>query len=257
MTVEMRANYHTHTWRCHHAQGTEREYVERAIEAGMEILGFSDHAPYPYPEGYVADYKMTPSQLEGYVDTVSDLKREYRGQIDIRLGLEAEYFPAMWEKFLRLLEPYPIEYLILGQHFLHNEYDDPIYCAEETESGERLHQYCIQCMEGLESGRFFYLAHPDLMHYTGDSLVYEREMTALCRYCKEHDIPLEMNLLGIRRNRHYPNRHFWRIAAREGNRVIPGSDAHAPDEVYCPEAVETARSLLRESGFTGDCEKQE
>ena len=29
----MRANYHTHTKRCHHAYGTEREYVEKAIEA--------------------------------------------------------------------------------------------------------------------------------------------------------------------------------------------------------------------------------
>ena len=30
----MIANYHTHTWRCRHADGTEREYVETAIEAG-------------------------------------------------------------------------------------------------------------------------------------------------------------------------------------------------------------------------------
>ena len=38
----MIANYHTHTWRCRHADGTEREYVERAIEGGLKILGFSD-----------------------------------------------------------------------------------------------------------------------------------------------------------------------------------------------------------------------
>lgn len=36
----MIANYHTHTWRCRHADGTEREYVERAIEGGLKILGF-------------------------------------------------------------------------------------------------------------------------------------------------------------------------------------------------------------------------
>ena len=27
----MIANYHTHTWRCSHAAGSEREYVEQAI----------------------------------------------------------------------------------------------------------------------------------------------------------------------------------------------------------------------------------
>ena len=34
----MIANYHTHTWRCRHADGTEREYVEKAINAGLKIL---------------------------------------------------------------------------------------------------------------------------------------------------------------------------------------------------------------------------
>ena len=35
----MIANYHTHTWRCKHASGTERTYVEQAIAAGLKILG--------------------------------------------------------------------------------------------------------------------------------------------------------------------------------------------------------------------------
>lgn len=246
----MKANYHTHTWRCHHAEGTEREYIEKAIEAGMEILGFSDHAPYPYPEGYVADYKMLPSGLEDYVNTILDLKREYRGQIDIRLGMEAEYYPAMWERFLSLVEPYPIEYLLLGQHFLGNEYDDPVYCARETGSEKRLHRYCAQCMEALETGRFVYLAHPDLINFTGDDRAYEREMTQLCRYCREHGIPVEMNLLGIRMNRHYPDGRFWHIAAKEGCSVILGSDAHRPEDVDCPEAVQRAESILKKCGFS-------
>ena len=45
----MRANYHAHTWRCSHAKGTERDYVEAALDRGLEILGFSDHTPYPFP----------------------------------------------------------------------------------------------------------------------------------------------------------------------------------------------------------------
>ena len=49
----MIANYHTHTWRCRYANGTEREYVERAIEGGLKILGFSDHSPYPFPDGSI------------------------------------------------------------------------------------------------------------------------------------------------------------------------------------------------------------
>ena len=33
----MLANYHTHTKRCQHAGGEDREYVEAAIQAGDRI----------------------------------------------------------------------------------------------------------------------------------------------------------------------------------------------------------------------------
>ena len=42
------SNYHAHTTRCGHAFGTEREYIEAAIECGIREFGFSDHAPIPY-----------------------------------------------------------------------------------------------------------------------------------------------------------------------------------------------------------------
>lgn len=96
----MIANYHTHTWRCRHADGTEREYVERAIEGGLKILGFSDHSPYPFPEGYDSGMRMRLDQVEGYVDTVLALKKEYDKDIEIHLGLETEYFPRFWDQLI-------------------------------------------------------------------------------------------------------------------------------------------------------------
>lgn len=41
----MLANYHTHTFRCRHALGEDREYIEHAIDGGLKVLGFSDHCP--------------------------------------------------------------------------------------------------------------------------------------------------------------------------------------------------------------------
>ena len=46
----MIANYHTHTKRCKHATGEDREYVEAASETGLKILGFADHCPWIYPD---------------------------------------------------------------------------------------------------------------------------------------------------------------------------------------------------------------
>ena len=45
-------NYHTHTARCHHAMGTDEDYVQIAIQEGYTTLGFSDHACWHYPSGF-------------------------------------------------------------------------------------------------------------------------------------------------------------------------------------------------------------
>ena len=235
----MVASYHNHTWRCHHADGTEREYVENAIAAGIKILGFSDHTPQVYPDGFVCPVKMEPKDLEGYVDTILDLKREYKDDIDIRLGLEVEYLYTLWEPLLRLLEPYPVEYMILGPHYLGNGVNAP-FCGMRSDSVQRLRDYCKQTREALETGKFLYFAHPDVIWYTGPADIYEEEMTALCRYCKEIEMPLEINLLGVREDRNYPCERFWKIAAREGNTVIYGADAHHADHVYSPEVIAKA-----------------
>ena len=61
----MKANYHTHTKRCQHAFGEDREYVEEAIRAGLRILGFSDHCPWIYKSDYVSNIRMTPQGTDG------------------------------------------------------------------------------------------------------------------------------------------------------------------------------------------------
>ena len=43
----MLTNYHTHTTRCGHAEGTEEEYILTALRCGYKVLGFSDHTIQP------------------------------------------------------------------------------------------------------------------------------------------------------------------------------------------------------------------
>ena len=244
----MIANYHTHTWRCRHADGTEREYVENAIKAGLKILGFSDHTPQVYPGGYRSSVKMLPSELEGYVDTVLSLKREYKDDIEILLGLETEYLYTLWEPLLKLIEPYPLDYMILGQHYLGDGMHEK-YTGMPTMSAKYLQDYCSQTKEALETGKFLYFAHPDVVWYMGPGRIYEEEMTKLCRFCAQAGIPLEMNLLGVREGRNYPDERFWKIAAREGNSVIYGSDAHHAYHVYSPGAIAMANRYLKKWGI--------
>ena len=49
--------------------------------------------------------------------------------------------------------------------------------------------------------------------------------------------PLEINLLGMRLGRNYPDERFWAIAGEVGNTVVLGCDAHKPEDV-CGGAAE-------------------
>ena len=117
----MLANYHTHTYRCNHAEGEDRDYIEKAIQNGMKVLGFSDHCPWVYPDNFVSHTRMKASETEEYFTSLTKLRNEYRKDITIYIGFESEYIPELMEAQNRLLAGYPLDYMILGQHFLTRE----------------------------------------------------------------------------------------------------------------------------------------
>lgn len=223
----MIANYHTHTYRCNHASGTEEEYIRLAIERGLTTLGFADHAPMPFPDGHHSGFRMLVEQFPGYVETLLALREKYRGQIEILIGLETEYYPDVFERLLELVRPYPLDYMILGQHFLGNEGPGDPYSGSPMKEEAHLVRYVDQAIAGISTGRFTYIAHPDLPNYIGgNAIAYRREMTRLCQAAKEQGIPLEINLLGLSEGRHYPVDMFWQIAGSLGCEAILGCDAH-------------------------------
>lgn len=230
----MLANYHAHTYRCAHAFGREREYIEQAIKGGFQIFGFSDHTPYPFSNGHESGFRISLSDVDSYFTTLTRLKEEYKKDIEIPIGLEAEYYPAEFDGLLSLLSDYPIEYMILGQHINGNEYDYPGYNGDATSDPGRLADYVRQSIEALETGCFTYMAHPDLINFQGDMEIYCEEMRKLCRRARELAIPLEINFLGLAEGRNYPNPLFWRIAGDEGCKAIFGVDAHNPRQVWNP-----------------------
>lgn len=246
--TSMIANYHTHTWRCHHAGGTERQYIESAIAAGIKTLGFSDHTPYPFRGSYYSNYRMYVHQAEDYFRTLTDLKAEYADQIQIRIGVEAEYYPDLFGDLLVLLRQYPCEYMLMGQHFVGNEENDH-YVYVPSADPVLLKRYVDQVLEGLETGLFTYLAHPDLFTWRGDEQTYRREMERLCLRVKELGYVVEYNLLGHYDHRNYPTEAFWHIAAQVGNTVILGIDGHKPEALDRPQTEQEALRFLRGLGI--------
>ena len=240
----METNYHTHTPRCGHAYGTEREFIEEALKMNMKELGFADHAPIPYHD-FKSGMRMGMEEAPGYVAILKELREEYKDRIQIWIGFEAEYLRDYYEEQMAAYEKLGIDYLILGQHFNESEQKGP-YNANPTEDKKQLSDYVDVVIEAAGTGRYAYVAHPDILNFVGDDAYYEQEMTRLCESLKTLNIPLEINLIGISDHKNYPNPKFWEIAGRVQNPVILGMDAHSPDyvSVTSVKAYEKARKMV-------------
>ena len=246
----MTANYHTHTPLCHHASGTVCEYIEAAIKGGIKKLGFSDHAPQFYDGGYVSYMRMEPSDAYGYVSEVRAAAEEYKNDIEVFVGFEAEYFPALFPKLQSFCRELGVDYLIMGQHCLVNETDNIWTSAPWTDKSVLTH-YVDEVLEGLSTGAFSYLCHPDLFLYKNDDEEYYlSENRRLCEGAKKLGIPLEINIHGLMDDRQYPSDRFFGIAKEVGNDIILGVDAHWPSELYEEKNRKKTAEFVRRNGLT-------
>ena len=230
----MLTNYHTHTTRCGHAEGTEEEYILTALRCGYKVLGFSDHTPWAYATpGFVSHIRMLPAQLDDYVLTLRSLREKYAE----RLG---------------------IEYLILGCHYdTTDEQDAKARRFGGSASPAHGRRYAEQVERALETGLYRYLAHPDLFlnRMTAFDAEAEKACREVCAAAARLDIPLEYNMAGLTLQRRpdgslgYTRDEFWRIAAEYPVRAIVGCDAHAPSELDVVPLIEEKRAFLQGLGI--------
>ena len=77
---------HTHTV-FSDGKNTPEEMVQAALEKGLTCIGFSDHS-YVEMDGS----SMKPENVEAYRKEIARLKTVYRERIEIRCGLERDYY---------------------------------------------------------------------------------------------------------------------------------------------------------------------
>lgn len=250
-----KTNYHTHTPRCLHAGGTETEYIEAAIENNMTILGFSDHAPYPDNR---FGLRMQYEELDDYLQTIKNLKKQYKNQIEIRVGLEIEYDSEKKAYYEQLLNEKGVKYLVLGQHIYvspNKEYIN-IYSLNNT---EQYIEYAQTIKEAVQTGYFAFIAHPDVIFV--NDLAWDQNCELASDIIIEAAIktktPLGFNANGLRRGIQafcdeerylYPHPKFWSKVAKTNIPVLINADAHHPSNIY-DDKMELAYKLVDEWGL--------
>lgn len=241
----MIANYHTHTKYCGHAHGETEEYIKGAIDMGLKVCGFSDHAPFAYPEdNWEAGHRVDMKNAKEQMDELHALREKYKDKLEMPIGYEMEYYPAYFDCMLENVRKLGAEYLILGQHFYFNDRTGAPRTLKKTKSVQMLADYVDLICGAMRTGAFTYVAHPDIVWFTGSRETYRKEMKRLCEAAIETDTPLEINLLGIETNRFYPHNEFWKLVGEMGCKVCLGIDAHGPERFYQPEIIAKGMKMV-------------
>ena len=249
----MITNYHTHTYRCKHAEGSDEEYVQAAIKMGFEEIGFTDHSPWPLHPFEGGMIRMKLEQLDNYIESIRFLQNKYQENIKIYIGLEAEYFEDRIAWLKETVEKYKLDYLVFGNHFYQFDIRNRYFGHYENQES-LLEDYLDHSIKGMKTGLYKIFAHPDLFmrgypkwDKQCEAITYE-----ICRVAKEEGVYLEYNLGGVRIEQFnrvgYPDHHFWEIVAQEGCLSVIGVDAHSPDDFYEEKMFREAEQYLNNLG---------
>ena len=251
-------DYHVHTFRCGHAGGASRDFVRRAIERGLSEIGFTDHIPLYFLPEEERDPKlaMREDQLDDYLREVEELRREFRGTIEVRLGLEADYAEGREEELAGWLARADWDLVLGSVHRVAGGWiDDPATSPArfEREGTVTLYnEYYRLLSKAARSGFFDVLTHFDLPKKHGhrpDAPLEEAEADAI-RAARDAGVAVEISSAGLRKPvaEAYPEPRLLRAIVRAGIPVTFSSDAHAPAEVGW--GYERTLPLARECGVT-------
>ncbi len=247
-------DYHLHTPRCCHAEGTPEEYLAEAERKGLREIGFADHFPLGLLD-YVprAQVTMNPDELWQYIKQIEALKG-FSKKVDIKTGIEVDYLPGTEEKLAALLEEYSFDYVIGSIHFIEDwDFTHPFYAETygDLDLNKLYRTYFELVWKLCRSGLFDIIGHIDVIKkfgYRPDGDL-EPYWIETARVLKATGTCLELNTAGRDApvNEFYPHKRLLEACFKSGVSVTMGSDAHGPLQVgrYFKEAVE----LLKTTGY--------
>ncbi|WP_018393583.1 MULTISPECIES: histidinol-phosphatase [Bacillaceae] len=256
MKPDLKFDFHTHHDRCGHAAGNIREYIEAAIDYGLDMIGISDHSPYFFSEEdhLYPGIAMAKTQFSEYVSEVLQLKKEYSGKIDVLLGVESDFFPEHADLYRQQYDLYPFDYIIGSVHvvdgvniFKRGRWEG----LSDKEKRQTKENYYYLIEESARSGLFQILGHIDAMKgfYPSFSAIQTEAIDKTLKVIAEYDLAIEVNTSGKTKDcgGWYPADEILERALHYGVKATFGSDAHTPDRVG--DDFELVRQRLKEIGY--------
>lgn len=234
-------NYHTHTYRCGHADNlmTDEDFIKELIAKNFKKVAFTDHCPDKDGIDKRHFMRMDYSQKQEYLDSIKQLKEKYYNVIDIETGFEVEYLPGQEQNLLDLKSE--VDKVVLGQHYIYSEDNKTLKIFRHHDfNGDDLIRYANYIDMAMKNSIPDIIVHPDL-YMLGRNSFGSTEATVahmICKSSEKYNIPLEINLteaflyLTGRKNKiSYPSKEFWEIASQYNIKVLYGIDAHFKEQI--------------------------
>ncbi|MFB9751498.1 histidinol-phosphatase [Paenibacillus hodogayensis] len=252
----MKFDLHTHHDRCGHAEGHIRDYIESAVEHGLQVIGISDHSPYfgekedqPWP-----GIAMARSEFDRYIEEVLRLKEEFKDRIEVLLGVESDFFPEHAETYRAIYARYPFDYIIGSVHksdgisiFNKKRWTH----LKESEQVRQKELYYGLIRQSAQSGMFQILGHIDAMkgYYPPFSDIPTQAIEETLRVIGQNKLAIEINTSGKMKDcgGWYPSDAILERALHYGVSATFGSDSHVPDRVG--DEFDEVKRKLKEIGF--------
>jgi histidinol-phosphatase (PHP family) len=246
--IDLRCDGHVHTKLCNHASGEMEEYVCSAIARGLNEIIFLEHLEVGID--YIERTWLSEDDFDYYFAEGIRLRRKYAEHIRVGTGVELGYNSEHNSEIFAQLSNRPWDKVGISCHFLKLPGTDHhlnllsrkqhnIDIARQFGLSAVLEIYFDTLLEAIESvpvSRNTVLCHLDAALRFADDLTYTpahyQQIENILVGLKKKGISLEINTSGFAiRKEPFPARHILAMALRYDIPLLPGSDAHQPEDV--------------------------
>ncbi len=219
------------------------EYVLAAIGKGLQSMTFLEHLECGI--NYDIRTWLTPEHFSQYFQQGQHLQQRYKDKIHIRLGVEVGYNPHAVDELQQMLSKFPFEHVGLSYHFLgttkkhlnlFSRRPDKIQAVRNAGPEHILTEYFSGLIAACQTIRCDKICHLDaalrFLPEISLSPYNHQQVDQLLTLMQLKQIALEINTSGFFiRSSPFPTPEIILKAKKLGLSLIPGSDAHKPQDI--------------------------
>lgn len=250
-------DYHIHTNNSNDGKSTMEEYIQKAIEQGLDGLCVTDHWDI-YDD--IKESKLQTIDMEKYANEYNSIKEKYGNLLNLRFGIEIGLRPEIVGQVKELVSKYKFDFIIGSSHIVNRidvgQNSKEFFKDNDVENGyrkylEEVYRNIILFDEFDVYGHIDYIVrYSETDDKYMEYLVYEDLLDKILLELIKKGKGIEINTSGFRYGLNSPHPNYEilkRYKELNGEILTVGSDSHSTD--YLCYKFDLIKNKLKEIGF--------